>query len=355
METITIKLNKIKPNPFKKFINDGKLDEEVISKLMEGYKQTTFHVNFKARNNSNNDVELIYGHHRLEAAKRFLGNNHEIKLDVYSNEEFNDEKMLLDMVRENMTQRGEDYRDMADCIKLAKKWLEGNRTVKQLDSSKQTHKTEISSRDIANFLSNQGRSLSHSQVQKHMLIETKLDPELKKKVEMGTAGGKVADNKIGLEVASYLSEFDKPEQKMLYKKIEKLGVNRVKARELLSEFKNASKEIKAEVKRGKVELKDVHIEKFKEKIKEKAEKIKKSKKGKEELQIKELQKFMREGENLIGATNAEILKTCIFFEGLVKTGLIHKLDWNKIYSQLETAQKGGNQYSKFIKKIMEKL
>lgn len=30
------------------------------------------------------------------------------------------------MIRENMTQRGEDYRDMSDCIILSKNWLEGN-------------------------------------------------------------------------------------------------------------------------------------------------------------------------------------------------------------------------------------
>jgi hypothetical protein len=34
--------------------------------------------------------------------------------------------MLLDMIRENMTQRGDDYRDTSDCIILAKNWLEGN-------------------------------------------------------------------------------------------------------------------------------------------------------------------------------------------------------------------------------------
>ena len=154
MKTITIQLNKIKPNPFKKFIKGGKLDEEIISKLIEGYKQTTFHVNFKARNNSNEDVELIYGHHRLEAAIRLFGKNHEIKLDVYSLNEFSDEKMLLDMVRENLTQRGDDYKDTADCIILAKIWLESDKKTSDLPtcfnksnlvvSSKKTHKNQIS-------------------------------------------------------------------------------------------------------------------------------------------------------------------------------------------------------------------
>lgn len=349
MKTITIQLNKIKPNPFKKFIKDGELDEEVISKLMEGYEQTTFHVNFKARNNNNEDVELIYGHHRLEAAKRFFGEKHEIKLDVYSYDEFSDEKMLLDMVRENLTQRGEDYKDMADSVIIAKKWLKG-----ELKFDKKL-KTEpkpltVGAKEIAQFLSSNGKTISQAQVRKYLAIEEKLHQDLKDKVGRGTRSGAVDEGKIGFEVASELAGFDKSEQKMLHKHLEKAEVNKDKARKMLVEYKHASKEIKQEVKRGKIKLEDVPIEKFKAKIKEKAEKFKKK-----DLKSKDLKKFIREGENLIGTTNAEIFKTCVFFEGLAKTKLIHKLDWNTIYDMLETAKKGGNQYAKFVNKIMENI
>jgi len=353
IKTTMIELGEIKPNPFKQFIKKGKLDEEVISKLMEGYKQTTFHINFKARENAKGEAELIYGHHRLEAAIRTLGKKYKIKLDIYPLEEFSDENMLLDMIRENLTQRGDDYKDLADCIILTKRWLEGNRTVKLLDSSKKTHKKEVSLRDISNFLSNQGRSISYEQIKKHILIEDNLHPDLKEKIEISSGGGKISDNKIGFEVASYLAEFEKSEQKILHKQIEKGEMNRKKARTLLNEYKDASEEIKSEVKRGKVKLEDVSIEKFKEEIKEKADKSKGKDKGK--AKVKELKKYIREGENLIGGTNAEIFKTCVFFEGLTKTGLIHNLDWNTIYDMLENAQKGGNQYVKFAKAIMEKI
>jgi len=351
METITIQLDKIKPNPFKKFIKNGELDEEIISKLMEGYKQTAFHINFKARNNEKGDVELIYGHHRLEAAIRSFGKTHKIKLDVYSNKEFDDEKMLLDMVRENMTQRGDDFRDMADCIILTKKWLEGHFCKPGLQK-KGRPQSSADARKITKFLSNQGQSLSHSQVQKYIIIEQRLHPELKNKVEIGTRAGKIDKEKIGFEIASEIAKFDKSEQKILHKQIEKAEVNKDKARKMLNEYRYAPEEIKKEVKRGKIKLEDVPIEKFKAKIKEKAEK---SKKEPKELKIKKLKEFIRDGENLIGSTNAEIIKTCAFFEGLSKTGIIHELDWNTIYSMLEIAQKSGNKYSKFVEKIMEKI
>ena len=74
MKIIKIEVPKIKPNPFKRFISGGKLNEATIQKLIEGYKQTQFHENLCARENKKGEIELIYGHHRLEAVKRVYGN-----------------------------------------------------------------------------------------------------------------------------------------------------------------------------------------------------------------------------------------------------------------------------------------
>lgn len=56
MKTIQIEVSKIKSNPFKKFINKGKLNHQIIEKLVEGYKQTTFHENLCARENDKKEV-----------------------------------------------------------------------------------------------------------------------------------------------------------------------------------------------------------------------------------------------------------------------------------------------------------
>ena len=74
VEIKQVMLKQIKPNPFKKFINGGKLNTSIIEKLIEGFKQTKFHENICARENEGN-IELIYGHHRLEAAIKVYGEN----------------------------------------------------------------------------------------------------------------------------------------------------------------------------------------------------------------------------------------------------------------------------------------
>ena len=78
MKTEQIILKDISPNPFKKFINGGKMNEDTIAKLIEGFKQTKFHANLCARRNEK-EIELIYGHHRLEAAKKVYGKDNTVK------------------------------------------------------------------------------------------------------------------------------------------------------------------------------------------------------------------------------------------------------------------------------------
>ena len=108
---IEVEVSKIKPNPFKKFINKGKLEEETINKLVEGFKQTTFHENLAGRFNQKGEVELIYGHHRLEAVKRHYGKNFDKKLKkeiVILNEEIKtvrkESQEEIDKIKENTVQ-----------------------------------------------------------------------------------------------------------------------------------------------------------------------------------------------------------------------------------------------------------
>ena len=352
MKTIQIEVGKIKPNPFKKFINGGKLYEQAVERLIEGYAQTRFHENLCARENKEGDIELVYGHHRIEAVKRKYGKDYKIELKVYDFSEFSDEKMIIDMIRENLIQRGgEDYRDMADSIMLIKHWLEG--TVNQVDSSKKTHKKEVSIRDIADFLSSQGKSISHEQVNKYITIEEKLHPTLKKQVERGNRAGKVKENKIGFEVASELAKFNEDEQHLLWKEIKKMGCNKDKIKKILNEYKSSPKEIKEKVKKGKISLDEIKLEIFKKEVKQKAEKEKENKKKK--VKIISFKKFQRDAGNNIGETNEKIFKTCAFFDILQKQGILNQLDWNTMYKIIEAGQEGGKRYTKFMEIIMKKL
>jgi len=357
MKMKQVLVSKIKPNPFKRFINNGKLNEFIIEKLIEGYNQTTFHENLCARENKKGEVELIYGHHRLEAVKRVYGNNHKIFLRIYSEKEFSDEKMLIDMVRENITQRDTDFHDKKEAIVLAYKWLQTkSKTVKQFDSlSRKGGRGKVeedSYRSVAKFLSKQGKTINHETVRQYLNIEFKLNKEIKSKIEkLSSPYGKSIN--VAVWQGEVLSRFDKKEQKNLLKAMQKSSEQRRdKVKILLNQYKNSPNEIKKKVQNGKIALQDISVENFKFNIKQKVEQFKKDP---QKLKIIELKKLIRQGENLIGKTNVEIIRTCAFFEGLIRTKIFYELDWNTLYDMLEVAHKRGKQYVNFIEKIRNKL
>jgi hypothetical protein len=361
MKTIQIELNKIQPNPFKKFINNGDLDEDTVLKLMEGFKQTTFHENLCAREAENGTVSLIYGHHRLESAKRVYGKNKKISLKVYSEKEFTDEQMLIDMIRENLSQRGDNYRDLSDSVMLAKKWLEsGESSVKGFYSTKKggyhAHKNkEIGARQVADFLSKQGKTLSHTTVSKVIGIEENLTPEVKKIVADKLGRGKVEEGKIGTELAHKISIFPKDEQKKILDIVQKTTeeLSEEKTIKLLTKLQSSSEDIKKQVLDDEISLEEVPIENLKEDIQKKIEEDKEKNKGK--IVVRHFKQYQREAGNRVGKTNDVIFQTCAFLNGLEKTGVLYELDWNTMLQIIEVGTKSGKNYTQFMEKILEKI
>lgn len=351
METISIEASKIKPNPFKKFINGGKLEEEIVERLVEGFKQTKFHENLTGRRNKKGEVELIYGHHRLEAVKIVYGKDFIIHLKVYSYAEFPDENMLIDMIRENLTHRGDSYRDTADSIMLTKKWLETKQTANLL--GKKTHKNNISINDIAKFLSFQGKTISDEQVSKYIDIEQNLHPDLKKKITKKTRAGTINKGVIGFEVASDISKFDKKEQKRLYEMIIKSGANKDKVKRLLIAYRNSSDETKEKAKEGKIDLEDIPMENLKHEIKKKADE--KAKDEDKKIVVTQYKRFLRDAGNKVGETNTKIFQTCAYLDGLEQSGVLYELDWQEIHDIIELGIEQGKRYTKFGERILSKL
>ncbi len=263
LETVEIELGKIKPNPFKKHINDGKLNKSVLEKLEEGYKQTTFHENLLARRNDKEELELVYGHHRLQVAKKVYGNNHRIKIGIV---DFSDEQMLVDMVRENLTHRDTDFRDVEDSVLLARAWKHGKcqraeqlgTLIKRLNAvkgKKGFQKTNGSSYDVAKFLAKQGKAISPDLVQRYLSIHDNLSQEIHDKIEKLKGSEKTRDNAIGVELAFSLSKLEEKHQKPILEKIKKQGGNfRHELREALTHFKNSDDETKEAVLKGEVLL-----------------------------------------------------------------------------------------------------
>lgn len=188
MEVIQIKLKDIIPNPFKKEIDKGKLNEKQVQNLMEGYKMTTFHENILARQSPTNKdkYELVYGHHRLEAAKRVYGNHHTISLHVV---EYTDDQMLVDLCRENLTQ-GEfgSFNSGLDSTLLVKKHLESQVSTPltpQKNKRGQTRSDEkyqgVGARQIATFLSKQGKLISHEKIAQYLRAKENVAPDILEK------------------------------------------------------------------------------------------------------------------------------------------------------------------------------
>ena len=127
-----IKLKDLKPNPFKKYIHDGKFDKERLATLNESLEHGTLPQHFRVRK-KNETYEQCSGHHTLEVLRKKYGNEYKVDCEVVS---FSDEQMLIDMVRENITQRDTDFQDTRESVVLARGWLQSKAgSVKQFNSA----------------------------------------------------------------------------------------------------------------------------------------------------------------------------------------------------------------------------
>jgi hypothetical protein len=350
MKIINIEVNKIKPNPFKKFINSGKLDNDTIEMLIEGYKQTIFHENLCARENKHKELELVYGHHRIEAVKRLYGKNYKISIKVYSQDEFSDEAMLIDMIRENLTQRsrGQDYTDISDSILLVKRWLQGEFNSKSQEI--RPYKYSVTAKQIADFISKNSRAISEEQIEKHLNIGENLSEELRQQIENN---GKVKRNELGFEIAADLSKINKKEQVEVHKEIKRLGFNRDKARHLISKYKSASEKNKQKLQKGEIGLDEIETEQLKEEIEEAQKKT--DKKEDKMLQIRKIKELQKEAENQIGETNEQIFKACNLLAILHKQGVLQSLNPESVEKIVQAGEIGGKKYTKFMELLQNKL
>lgn len=262
-----LKISELHSNPFKKHINDGKLEQSRVDKLIESINHGTLPEIFSARKD-NGIWEIPYGHHRLEALRQTKGDKHEVEVVEVK---YNDEQMLVDMVRENLTHRDTDYRDVADSVMLTKRYIESDGTVKSLYSSKKTHKKEVGSREIADFISKEGKTISHGQVCKYLKIEEEAIDEVKEAVTKGSQGH-TEDGKIGLELTAKLATFTKAEQKKLFPIVKNMELGQEKITKLLTKYREAPDDIKKRVLDGDINIENIEEATYGEELKEKAEK-----------------------------------------------------------------------------------
>jgi len=97
-----LKLNELNPNPFKKDINEGKLSEEQLDKIISNLGELGL-MNSIPIVQRNTKYYLVNGHHRIEALKRKYGKDFEIDVTLHK---YNDDQLLRGMIVENLNTKG---------------------------------------------------------------------------------------------------------------------------------------------------------------------------------------------------------------------------------------------------------
>ena len=116
-----VKLKAIKPNPFRDFTNYPIQDEKVKS-LESSIKDTGYWDKLIVRQNGDG-IELVYGHHRLQALKNINGEDLEIEVSV---KDYSDDDMIKIMANENDAAYNATPANVDESVKAVRDYLESN-------------------------------------------------------------------------------------------------------------------------------------------------------------------------------------------------------------------------------------
>jgi hypothetical protein len=264
-----IKISELKSNPFKQYINEGKLDEYRLDILKESIDHGTLPEHFFVRRQGD-ELQITSGHHRLGALKQVKGSAYPVDVTMVN---FSDEQMLVDMVRENITQRDTDFHDTAESIDLARHWLQSgcqrvnqfNTLHKEIQKGKKDFQVVPDSfHSIAKFLSKNGKAVSYVTVKKYLDIKDKLPSDIYDKIERKDHATAEHDSKdketIGITEAYAIASAsnDESEQRQL---IEALKNSKEQywnnQKGFLTAYKAAPDEVKQKVLSGEIDIADI--------------------------------------------------------------------------------------------------
>jgi len=124
-KSIIVVAKDILPNPYRK-LDELPLFENKIESLIKVFKSKRFIENLAGRINKDGKVELIYGHHRLEAVKRLYGENFKFRITIY---DVNEEDMFTFMIEENALQKDITPIEIDFYIKEAIDFLQGDEDI----------------------------------------------------------------------------------------------------------------------------------------------------------------------------------------------------------------------------------
>ncbi len=94
-----VKLKNIKANPYRDMVGFP-LSEEKVAALISSFERTGFWDNLIARK-LKGEIQIAYGHHRLAALKRMMGEDYEIDINI---RDFTDSEMIQILADDNMAE-----------------------------------------------------------------------------------------------------------------------------------------------------------------------------------------------------------------------------------------------------------
>ncbi len=113
-----VKIKDLKPNPYRS-IDTYPVDEPKVLTLMDSIKQTGFWDNILARQ-YNGEIQIAYGHHRLEALRRLMDPENEVEIPV---KDLDDATMIKIMANENMGDWATTPTVIDQTVKVTKEFL----------------------------------------------------------------------------------------------------------------------------------------------------------------------------------------------------------------------------------------
>ena len=250
-----IKIKDLKPNPYKKQINNGKFNNVQLEEL-EGNLDELGLMGAIPVVNINGKYHLVNSHHRVEALKRKYGEDYEVPITVHK---YNDDQLLRGMVIENLSQRGGDFKEETENIRVVEKYLNNNpkmldaiRESRNASPSPKTNKRylegEATAENVKAWLKLSDKKWSADTILNIMNIYKKLDKDLLAITSYSSRGGQTEKEHLCVEDAKNLSRIeDKQEQKQIKNLLEKTGLNHEEKNKLITVYKKCDEETQQKV------------------------------------------------------------------------------------------------------------
>lgn len=262
-----LKIKDLNSNPFKKEINNGKLNEvqieEISGNLEElGYMGAIPVVKIKEK------YHLVNSHHRVEALKRKFGKDYEIAVTVHN---YNDDQLIRGMVIENLSQRGSDFKEEIENIRTVEDYLNKNKEILTSLRESRSHmpqrmknefKNGATARDIQGWLKLSKEKWGDDIILQIMNIYKKLDKSLLEKTNYVRGGKKDSKEHLSVEDAKNLSRIDKEEQKKMKEILDETGLDHKEKGKLITTYKSAEPETKKKVINKQIDIRDIKSDEY---------------------------------------------------------------------------------------------